>query len=322
MQARARLKVLEKPTPREGLRPAIEDFLRRAEAKGLSPRTLDFYRFRLKAFTDWLEAQGFQGGPEDLTPPLLRDFLSHERERTSPANARHGWSALSALCAFLLADGAIAENPMEKVERPRVPQKLVKPLTEEEVERLLAQGNPRTFAGARLRALVMVLVDCDLRASELCGLNHDEVDWVQGTLKVMGKGGKERIVPFGEATRRALLTYVARRGEVRERALFVTVYGERLTRYELHHILSDAGEKAGVAGVYAHRLRHTCAVSYLRNGGDALSLQRLLGHSSLDMVRRYVNLADGDLVVKHRQASPGDRFAEWVKPTNGRRRLR
>jgi len=77
-----------------------------------------------------------------------------------------------------------------------------------------------------------------------------------------------------------------------------------------------------VAGVYAHRLRHTCAVSYLRNGGDALSLQRLLAHSSLEMVRRYVNLADGDLVARHRQASPGDRFAEWVKPTNGRRRLR
>ena len=314
--------MLAKPVAREGLRPAIEDFLRRAEAKGLSPRTLDFYSYRFEAFASWLEAQGFEGGPEDLTPQLLRDFLNHERERTSPATARHSWSALSALCGFLLGEGTIAENPMLTVERPRVPQKLVRPLSEEEVARLLAQGNPRTFAGARLRALVLVLVDCGLRASELCGLNHDEVDWVEGTLKVMGKGGKERIVPFGEATRQALFTYLARRGDVQERALFLSAYQERLTRHVLHHILSDAGEKAGVVGVHAHRLRHTAALMYLRNGGDALSLQRLLGHSSLDMVKRYVNLADGDLVVKHRQASPGDRFLSQVQKAGGRKRLR
>lgn len=86
MEVRNRLRVLRAPTPEEEVRGAIQDFLRRAEARGLSPRMLDFYRYRLQALAAWLDRQGFAGGPEDLTPARLREFLAHERERASAAN--------------------------------------------------------------------------------------------------------------------------------------------------------------------------------------------------------------------------------------------
>lgn len=325
MQTHPRLTLLKAPTPtpRQAWQEAIDGFLRRAEGRNLSPHTLLFYRERLARWAAYLEERAPTVGPAEVTPAVVRDFLTSERERCSPSAAAHARTALSAFFRHLVAEEVIAENPMDKVERVRLPRKLVATLTEEQVQALLAQGSPRTFAGTRLRALVLALVDCGLRASELCGLDLGDVDWNAGTLKVMGKGAKERAVPFGEATRQALLAYLAKRGDVpRQPALFVTCYRERLTRHELHRVLKEAGERAGIPGLHPHQLRHTCAVMYLRNGGDAFTLQRLLGHSSLEMTRRYCELAQGDLVARHRQASPGDRFADCVRPTSGRRRLR
>jgi len=106
--------------------------------------------------------------------------------------------------------------------------------------------------------------------------------------------------------------------------LFVTCYGEALSRHQAHRLLSDCGRRAGVteARCSPHTFRHTCAVMFLRNGGDAFSLQKLPGHSSLDMTRRYAELAQADVVAKHRAASPGDRFLAAVQKGGGRKRLR
>jgi len=319
MHTRARLTVVTGPTSRPTFQEEVARFLRHAEAKGLSPATVRFYQQRLDSFATRTGLTHLHA----LTPDLARSYLAQEREATSPATARHGWSALSAFCAFLLAEGVLDANPMEGVARPRIPVKVVKPLSEGEVEALLSQGSPRTFCGTRLRALVLLLVDCGLRASEVVGLNEGDVDWNEGTLTVMGKGAKERTVPFGQATRAALLSYQTRRGELPgEKALFVAAYGTRLRRDDLHDIIRRAGEQAGLSGLHPHKLRHTCAVMFLRNGGDAFSLQKLLGHSSLDMTRRYAELAQSDVVAKHRAASPGDRFLSQVQKGGGRKRLR
>ena len=117
---------------------------------------------------------------------------------------------------------------------------------------------------------------------------------------------------------------MARRGELRgQRALFVTCYDDAMNRHQVHRLLRDCGEKAVLTGVRCslHTFRHTCAVMYLRNGGDAFSLQKLLGHADLTMTRRYCELAQADVVEKHR-AWPGDKFLSSVRPTSGRKRLR
>ncbi len=105
-------------------------------------------------------------------------------------------------------------------------------------------------------------------------------------------------------------------------ALFLSVYGTRLNRDDLHRLLKAAADRAGLTNVHPHRLRHTAAIMFLRNGGDALNLQRMLGHSDVPMTRRYVALVGSDLVAKHRACSPGDRFLSAAAKAGGRKRLR
>jgi integrase/recombinase XerD len=325
MAGRAKLKVLEAPSPQNAMQEAVESFLGRGQARNLSHHTLRFYRVRLDAFTRYLEEQGLRVSPAEVTPALVREFLAAEAERVSALTASHSFITLRALFRFLVREEVIEANPMDRVERPRVARKVVETFSTEQVEALLAACNGRSFSGIRLRAVILTLLDCGLRVSELCGITLEDVSWDEGTLKVMGKGRKERVVPFGEAARQALMAYVAKRGNIPgQGALFVTCYGDPMSRHEAHRLLAAAGRKAGLTGVRCspHTFRHTCAVMFLRNGGDAFSLQKLLGHSDLAMTRRYAELAQADVVAKHRACSPGDRFLSAVRGTQGRKRLR
>ena len=325
MQARPKLTVVQARTAGEELGEAIESFYRRCCARGLAEETVRFYRTRLDAFTHYLESQGGAVRPGEITPPMVRDFLAAQKERLSAAAAHHARSTLSAFFRFLVREEVLTANPMDKVEKVRVPRKVVETFSTEQVEAMLATCNGRSFNGIRLRAVILTLLDCGLRVSELCGLSLEDVSWDEGTLRVMGKGSKERVVPFGEAARQALLSYVAKRGNIPgQGALFVTCYGDPTNRHEAHRLLAAAGRKAGLTGVRCspHTFRHTFAVMYLRNGGDAFTLQKLLGHSDLAMTRRYCELSQADAIAKHRQASPGDRFLGAVRMAGGRRRLK
>jgi len=322
MTGRTSLRVLTTPTSQDAMAQAVESFFARCAGAGLAEGTVQFYRGRLDNFRRYLEQHAPGTRPAEVTSALVRDFLGAERERTSTAGAHHARATLSVFFAHLEREGMVSENPMSKVERVKASQKLVHPVSEEEIERLLSVCG-RGFLGARLRALLLLMVDTGLRASEVCGLDLTDVDLTAGLLRVRhAKGGKEREVPFGQATRASLLRYLARRGELAERAFFVTHFGDRLDRGDLFRICQQAGEKAGVPGLHPHRLRHTAATLFLRGGGNLFSLQRMLGHSSLTMVRRYAEVTQSDLVEQHRQASPGDRFLSAVQKAGGRKRLR
>jgi site-specific recombinase XerD len=323
-QTRPKLRILETPLPRDALAEAVDAFLQRGQARNLSPRTLSFYRERLAVFGRWLESEKLALAPADISAAVIRDFLSAERERTSAATAGHAFTTLRAWFRWLAAEEWIPENPMAKVEKVRIPRKLIQALSQEQVTALLA-GCGRGFTGARLRAAILVLVDCGLRASELCGLKVEDVDWNAGTLRVMGKGARERLVPFGEAARMALLAYIARRGNIPgQQVLFLTCNADPLNRGELHRLLSEAGKRAGLTGVRCspHVFRHTSALMFLRAGGDPFSLQAILGHSDLTMTKRYCGISAADVLAKHRAASPGDQFLAAVRSHGGRRRLR
>jgi integrase/recombinase XerD len=194
MANRARLKVLETPLPQNAMQEAFTSFLQRGQARNLSPHTLRYYRTRLDAFRQWLEGEGLRLGPADMTPAVIRDFLASETARVSALTASHSFITLRALCRYLVREEIIEANPMERVEKGRIPRKVVETFSPEQVEALLATANGRSFNGARFRAIVLTLLDCGLRVSELCGLRLDEISWDEGTLRVMGKGSKERVV--------------------------------------------------------------------------------------------------------------------------------
>ncbi len=166
-------------------------------------------------------------------------------------------------------------------------------------------------AGQRDHALMLLLLDSGLRISEALSLRVDDVNWNEAVLTVIGKGGKERQVPFGAKVKRELWRYASKRGQIPgQDFLFVNRTGERLAVRQLQANLRRYAEKAQVKGVRVspHTLRHTFAKMWILNGGDPFSLQKILGHTTMDMVRRYVDLASGDVAAQHRRFSPVDRL--------------
>jgi len=303
---------------------AVSGFLSYCRSKNLADRTIEYYQMRLAAFVSWSERQKPDLTPAGITEQVARDFITAEVERVSASMGQHAFTALKAFLTFLYHEGFLDHHPMERMEKPRAPRKVIQTFSLEQVDSIIALCDPKTFIGCRDRAILFMLIDCGLRASELCGLEIDDIDWTGQTVLVRhAKGSKERQVPFGLAARQALSTYVCRRGDLASKTLFVTVYGEGFDHFRLRLIIMGRCEAAGIKGVRCspHTLRHSMAVSYLRNGGDVFSLQKMLGHASLEMTRRYAELSQTDVQDKHRLYSPADRLAS-AKNTSGRKRLR
>lgn len=175
------------------------------------------------------------------------------------------------------------------------------------------RSGPTTLRATRVRdrAIVLMLLDTGCRASELCDLLVGDVDIKTGATQIRrGKGDKGRTVYLGNLAREVLWRYVSKRKDARPGdPLFETSKRQALDRNALRKMLQTAGQRAGIVErVTPHRLRHTFAINYLRNGGDVYTLQRLLGHSGMEMVRRYLALAETDIAEAHRRASPVDNW--------------
>jgi integrase/recombinase XerD len=210
-----------------------------------------------------------------------------------------GLKAFGNWCAAEQLAEALA---LRSLRRPQVPHKLVEPLSDEALRRLL------DGASTRDRAILLLFFDTGLRLSELAGLRSADLR-PDGSVKVMGKGARERIVPVGTTARQALLRYLRQGDHAADGVIFHSRRGGALGWRGIQQAFRRLKLRAGIPGRCSpHTLRHTFARAYLINGGDAFSLQRILGHATLDMVKRYVALADTDLAARHRVASPADRL--------------
>jgi integrase/recombinase XerD len=157
-----------------------------------------------------------------------------------------------------------------------------------------------------------------IRVSELVGVDAQDVDLDEGVIRVMGKGGKERRVPFGMATGQALRRYRNVVQDLRSGdPFFITRYGHRTSRWAVHTMMANSGRAAGIDGVRCSPLRHTGTKRFILAGGDVFTLQKLLGHTTLAMVRRYVELADVDIRAQHRRFSPADSLLRKPSPRRG-----
>lgn len=283
-----------------GLAAALEAFCAGKAAEGLSPRSITWYRMigqRLVA------RFGAERPVDALTPPEVRAWLVELRTTLSPMSVAGYVRGLRAFGHWLRKDGLAAARALCGLALPRVPRKVIEPLSDADLRGLLSA------AGERDRAVVLLLLDTGLRVSEVVGIRLGDLR-PDGSIKVLGKGAAERIVPVGAAARRAIGAYLAERGPgAPDERLFLNQAEQPLTPSGISQLLRRLRRRTGVsARCNPHTFRHTFAHNYLVNGGDALSLQRILGHSSLDMVKRYVRLSDIDLAGRHRTASPGDRL--------------
>ncbi len=293
-----------------GLASALEAFCAGKAAEGLSPRSITWYRMIGERLTSRF---GAERPVDSLTPPELRAWLVELRATLSPMSVAGYVRGLRAWGNWLAADGLAAALALRGLARPRVPRKVIEPLSDTDLRQLLGAAERRDAA------IVLLLLDTGLRVSEVVGIRLGDLR-ADGGIKVTGKGAAERIVPVGAAARRAVGGYLAERpaGEASQ-PLFLNASGQPLTTSGVSQLLRRLRNSAGVgARCNPHRFRHTFAHRYLVNGGDALTLQRILGHSSLDMVRRYVTLTDIDLASRHRSASPADRLLARPSPDAGR----
>lgn len=302
-------------------RAAYEQFLLRCDSRNLSPGTLAWYRQILGGLERFLAERYEILDMEEIEPGRLRAYLSEQKSRGIASETTHRtYGGLRCFFKFLRRDGIIVSNPMELVERPRRERHLIKPLTAAQVLALLDQLDSRSFLGLRNRLAMLLMLDSGLRLSEVLTLRQCDVDMAAGALLVMGKGRKERKVPFANVTRKAIESYLRVRARIQTDSglLIISRHGQRLTSRHIQLLVRRLGRGAGIQDVRVspHTLRHTCATQYIRNGGDPFSLQAILGHSTLEMVRNYVNLANRDVYDQHRKFSPMDRLLDAVSPVN------
>ncbi|MDP2950538.1 MAG: tyrosine-type recombinase/integrase [Chloroflexota bacterium] len=299
---------------------AIEDYRTYNRAQNYSPSYVASTDRNLREFARWLAEEGRSGQLADLTIDEARAFVVYLQERDnrsrpgtrlSPDSVQQYARNLKSWASFLHADGFTNSNLFARLRLPKVPVREPDVLTDDEIARVISIYNPGTATGLRNILLVLVLADSGLRLGELCAATVDDVDLERGTLKVMGKGQRERTVHVGSTVEKLLSRYVRYlRPEPisgRVRSLLLARDGSPFTLNAAKRVLKRAATQSGIKRLHAHLLRHTFATHYLLNGGDLLTLQRLLGHSTLEMVRRYSHIAAGYVAVQHRQYSPVDR---------------
>lgn len=292
-----------------------------AAAENKSPRTIETVTEAVRQFDRFL------GGRPDVSLITAEDLRSHIRAlqqqekwadhpaikghhgRLSPHSIASKVRSIKAFFSNLEKAGFIKDNPLATVQTPKTPRKLVKALTPEQVDRLCAVIPRNNHAGYRDLAIIVALYGTGLRISELLGLSLDDIDFDTGEIRVMGKGAKERSVFMSPNVFKALFMYVHRwRPNVVASYLFVHADGRPLNRFHMAHRLHRHAKVAGLSSVRCspHAFRHSFAIEYLRSGGDVFTLQRILGHSSLDMTRRYAGIADRDIEVKMKAISPAE----------------
>lgn len=235
----------------------------------------------------------------------------------SSGNVKSYHSSISTFFNWLVQEGVISDTPMRRITPPVDRPDQIAPFTNADLLAIIACAKKSTINPKREEAMVLLLLDTGIRVSELCGANRSDVDLQAGQLIVKhGKGNKTRALFFSRDTKRALYNYFNQPGNTgafdagEETPLFLAERGEnvggRLTRSGVDKIVRRICTAAGITGVRCspHTFRHTMAVSFIRNGGEAFSLKEMLGHTALSMTNRYVSLAKVDLQNQHRRFSP------------------
>lgn len=295
----------------EPLGAEARDFLQEQQARGLSAHTLRAQTGDLLKLEDHARRQRWAGWV--VSPRTLRGFALELGQRgLDPASQARILSTVRAFYAWCFETGRIPENPASGLRNPKQAKKLPAFLTEGESEALLELPPAVDFPSARLRALLELLYASGLRVSELVGLDLQDVLFGERTLRVLGKGNKERLVPFHAAAESALQVYLGYRSEVVAEqgtaggpALFLNQRGGRLTPTSVRTFLDRALDEAAVRSkVSPHALRHSFATHLLNAGMDLRAIQELLGHASLSTTQRYTHLSLEELAKTYAEAHP------------------
>jgi integrase/recombinase XerC len=290
-----------------------EDFLESLRRKAASVHTVSNYEIDLKHFLEFLALR--KASIEATDHLLLRDFLNHlyTQRKLAKSSVSRKLACLKTFFKFMVREGRLKANPAELVSSPRLPKKLPSYLGETEAAAMIEMPKGNTLKGLRDRAILELLYASGLRVSELVGLNEDEVDLRQETVRVLGKGNKERIVPFGSFAAVALKDYLAKKRSLKitvpekngSLPAFISLNGHRLNSRDVQRLVARL--RLGLQTtrrVTPHTLRHSFATHLLERGADLRSIQELLGHESLSTTQKYTHVSLQHLRKEYDKAHP------------------
>ncbi|MFC1902276.1 tyrosine-type recombinase/integrase [Chloroflexota bacterium] len=317
-------------TPGTSLKSLVRGFVLTKQTDGKSPRTVEFYSDNLKRFLWYAQKQEWSDDIRMLTEWDIREFLGYVANETNrwglsgngsePAQRKvthttvhHYYVVLANFFGWVVREGFIKENPTDKIKVAKSKVKVIKPYPKEEIARMLAvcekdyEHNAKLL-GSRNKAIVLVLLDAGVRLSELIGMMLEDVNTSNGNIRVMGKGSKERVVRIGKVAQKALWRYLMHRLDNGRAELWLNEEGKPLHDTGVQSMIKRLKERSGIkGGGSVHRFRHTFALNFLRVDKNVFNLQYLLGHSELEMVRRYTaTLGVEDALKAHEKASPAD----------------
>ncbi len=306
--------------PNLKLSQAIQGFFLSLAGRHLSEHTIADYDVTMRKFQAFLEKDYFIG---EITSHHVENFLASQTT-ISKKTILNYHTGLSSLWTWAVEEGLTTEHIVRKVKPPKPEHREIIPYNEAEIRAMLAcLTRSKRYHSVRKkvvdnslrnvernRAIILLLLDTGIREEELCSIKLHQLDKRNQRIKIFGKGAKDRYVSFSDRTHQALWRYLVTRQDATEGdPLFVVESGKKFRGDRLLDLLQTIGARAGVTGVTVHRFRHTFAIQYLRNRGDPYTLQRMLGHSTLDMVKRYLQIAQMDVENAHKLASPVGNWA-------------
>ena len=284
----------------------IEQFCQYLETeRNVSVHTVSAYRSDLAQFAAFLAAQKGQNTPEEVDHLTIRRYLAQLHKGHAKSSIGRKLSAIRALFRYLLREGRIGKNPAELVSTPKKEKRLPFHLNIDQVTTLVSAPSGSALP-LRDKAVLETLYSCGIRVSELTGMDVGDLDLDGGLARVLGKGGKERIVPVGSYAKAALTAYLEERGDPAASApLILNARGGRLTRRSVGRIV-DAHMLliATMRKVSPHTLRHTFATHLLEGGADLRAIQELLGHASLSTTQKYTHVSIDRLMEVYDKAHP------------------
>ena len=279
----------------------IKDYLEYLEKiRRYSPRTIEAYKQDITIFFEFLMKEGVEYNDVDLA--IIRNFLSSQIDSgVSKRSCKRRLSSLRQFYSYLLKNNKVKDNPFRYISSPKVPTKYPEALYKNQLQKIFSATENRTdLMASRDLAILKLLYYSGLRASELINLEIHMVNLNSRMVRVIGKGNKERVVPFSNNCKIALESYIKttrielmNRNPLKNTILFLNSRGEKLTLRGLEYIFDQIEKKTGdVINLHPHILRHTFASHLLENGADLTVIQSLLGHESLNATQVYTHVSE------------------------------
>lgn len=293
------------------IKDAFDEFILDQRVRGNSSSTIDYYSFSLGLFLNYAHSDR---QVSDLTLQLCKEYYLHlvNDKTVNSVSIQSYIRGLRSFLRWLYDNEYIDVNICDKFKLPKATRKVIDVLSDEEIDKLLAALSGDEWLTIRNRLIVALMLDSGLRLNEVVTLRRSCVHLADRYLIVTGKGDKQRVVPFGEFTARTIVEYLAATDQACYCDTLIIKVSETLCGFEgitqatIKNMFRRLKARSGIPRLYPHLLRHTFATRYLENGGNIYTLQQILGHTSLEMVKKYLHLATTRIRADFPKFSPLD----------------